>query len=311
MSRSFWMGVTCALALAACQQQPANPSAQNSATCADAHADPATRVVACDALLASSDTSQADRIDAQAHRGAAHRAAGDVTPALRDFEAVLRADANNAEALEGRAEILLASGQLDAVEPLADRLIAANAHLDTANQMKGDIALARGDFAGAIAFYNTALQHNGHLPIALAHRGRAKQRLDDDLGALADYNAAIAMEPTLSEPRSGRCWLNLKRNQNLDIALTDAETAVAADPRNAEAQMCRGVLQLRGEEWPQARASFDAALVVEPGNPIALFGRGVARRRGGDGDGSQDMNQARDFDHHIGEQFDHLGVTTY
>jgi hypothetical protein len=51
--------------------------------------------------------------------------------------------------------------------------------------------------------------------------------------------------------------------------------------------------------------------VVEPGNPTALFGRGVARRRGGDGDGSRDMNQARDFDHHIGEQFDRLGVRTY
>jgi hypothetical protein len=37
----------------------------------------------------------------------------------------------------------------------------------------------------------------------------------------------------------------------------------------------------------------------------------VARRRGGDGAGLTDMNQARDFDHHIGERFDQLGVATY
>ncbi len=310
MTRSLWLGFCCVAALAACTQ-PARPTAQNQAACADEHTAPDARIPACDAVIENSESTPAERIEAQAHRGAAHRADGDVTPALRDFEAVLRADGNNAEALEGRAAILLASGQLDAVEPLVDRLIATNARLDSANFMKGDIALSRADYAGAVTFYDTALQLNGHLPLALAHRGRAKQHLNDELGALADYNAAIRMDATLSDPRSGRCWINLLRNQNLDIARTDAETAVAADPRNVEGQICRGVLQLRGEEWSLARASFDAALVVEPGNPTALFGRGVARRRGGDGDGTRDMNQARDFDHHIGEQFDHLGVTTY
>ena len=71
------------------------------------------------------------------------------------------------------------------------------------------------------------------------------------------------------------------------------------------------MLQLRGGEWADARTSFEAALAVEPGNPTALFGRGVARRRGGDSDGSDDMNLARDFDRHIGEAFDDMGVRTF
>jgi Flp pilus assembly protein TadD len=78
-----------------------------------------------------------------------------------------------------------------------------------------------------------------------------------------------------------------------------------------EGQLCRGVLQLREEQWAEAKTSFEAALAVESGNPIALFGRGVARRRSGDRDGTEDMNQARDFDGNIGQQFDRFGVRTY
>jgi len=75
--------------------------------------------------------------------------------------------------------------------------------------------------------------------------------------------------------------------------------------------VCRGILQLRNREWGGARTSFEAALAREPGNPVALFGRGVARRRGGDDDGREDMNRARDFDRHIGEKFDAWGVDTF
>lgn len=72
-----------------------------------------------------------------------------------------------------------------------------------------------------------------------------------------------------------------------------------ADPRNVEGQLCRGVLQLREGQWADAKTSFEAALAVESRNPIALFGRGVARRRSGDNAATQDMNQA-DFDGIIG-----------
>jgi tetratricopeptide (TPR) repeat protein len=307
MRRALWLGM-CAFALAACER---HAPTDNAAICNDVQAAPADRVAACTVVIEAGDLDLAGRAAMQAHRGAAHRAAGEVTPALRDFEAVLRQDAGNSEALEGRAAILLASGQLDAAAPLVERLIATGERLDQAELMKGDIALAHGEYDAAIAAYDSALARNGRLALALAHRGRAKQHLDDHAGALADYEAAISMDRTLVDPRSGRCWLSLIQEQNLDRARTDAETAVAADPRNVEAQLCRGILQLQGQEWDNARSSFNAVLVVEPGNPIALFGRGVARRRGGDGEGTRDMNRARDFDHHIGEKFDEFGVATY
>lgn len=308
MTRACWIGGA-ALVLAACQ--PGDPLAANRATCANEDRAPADRIAACSTLIDSGELDAAQRAEIQAHRGAAHRTAGDVTPALRDFEAALRVDEDNPEALEGRAAILLASGQLDAAEPLVTHLITTGERLDQAHLLRGDIAMQRGDYEAAIAAYDAALQRNSRLALALAHRGRAKQRLQDNAGALDDFDAALRIDNSLVDARAGRCWLSLLRNEEISRARTDAEAAVAADPQNVEAQICRGVLQLRGEEWDGARTSFEAALAVEPGNPTALFGRGVARRRGGDGDGRDDMNQARDFDRHIGERFDDLGVRTF
>lgn len=309
--RAWVAMVVAAAALAACDRVSDDPLARDRVTCENANADATERDTACTALIDSGELNEAARAEAQAHRGVARRAAGQVTPALRDFEAALRVDENNAEALAGRAAILLASGQLDAVEPLVDQLIAQGDELDQAHLMKGDIAFQRGDYQAAITSYDEAINSNRGLALAYAHRGRAKQRLQDDVGALADFDAAVRNDNDLVDARAGRCWLSVQQSRNLDRARGDAETAVAAAPENVEAQLCRGVLQLRGGEWAGARTSFEAALAVEPGNPTALFGRGVARRRGGDRDGSDDMDRARDFDRHIGEAFDNMGVRTF
>jgi tetratricopeptide (TPR) repeat protein len=299
-----------ALALASCERD-VDPLAEQRAACADAERAPQERIDACSALLEAAELDSAQRADTQARRGAAHRAAGDVTAALRDFEAALHVNGDQPDALEGRAAILLASGQLDAAEPLVDRLIASGRALATAHRMKGDIAALRGDHAAAIAGYDAALAEDPNLALALAHRARSRLRQGDAAGARADYDAAIRSNGALAEARAGRCWLNLNEERDLELARNDAEAAVAAEPSLVEAQLCRGVLQLRGGEWANAQRSFEAVLAEQSGNPVALFGRGIARRRSGDGQGTADMNLARDFDRHIGRTFDDWGVETY
>jgi tetratricopeptide (TPR) repeat protein len=309
--RFLLTSLACALALIACERRADDPALAQRAACEEADRAPAERIAACTGAIESGALSADERLRLQAIRGVAHRAAGEVTASLRDFEAVLRAQPTNADALEGRAAILLASGQLDAASPLIDRLIAQRERLDQAHLMRGDIAFQHGDYTGAIEAYDMAIQQNGALALAYAHRARAKQRLGDNAGALSDFEAAVQRDNDLVDARAGRCWFSLLQKQEFERARTDAETAVAAAPENVEAQLCRGVLQLRGGEWAGARTSFEAALAREPGNPVALFGRGVARRRGGDDAGSEDMNRARDFDRRIGETFEEFGVRTY
>lgn len=300
------LGAVVALALAACERADEVSDAERCLTAEEAEA----KIEACTAAAQNQSLTPEQRSVAFSTRGDAYDEAGDVTAALRDYASAIELDAENPAALLGRGRILLASGQLDAAEPVLRRAIELH-QSGEANQLVGEILVRRGEFSEAITLFNTALSHEPRSARALAGRARAKQRLGDLEGAANDYDQAIRADGNLAEARAGRCWLDLNEERELERARQDAEAAVTADPRNVEGQLCLGVLQLREGEWANAKASFEAALAVESGNPIALFGRGVARRRSGDNDGTEDMNQARDFDGHIGQQFDDLGVRTY
>ncbi|GIK49624.1 MAG: hypothetical protein BroJett013_23210 [Alphaproteobacteria bacterium] len=296
------------LALAACERADETPP-DLLAECRTL-ADRAARIDACTRVIDDAARDGAARAAALNSRAAARLDGGEVTAALRDYETALRLDENDAEALVGRAGILVQSGQLDAAEPLLERAREGE-RAARANALLGQIALSRGQFEQAVGAFDATLRLDPGMAAAMAGRARAKQHSGDLDGAAADFDAAVRLDGALADARAGRCWLDLRAGRNLDRARTDAEAAVAASPHNVEAQLCRGVLQLRGGEWANARASFERVLEVEPGNPAALFGRGVARRRSGEDAGREDMNLARDFDRHIGETYRDLGVQSY
>ncbi|MEQ1818019.1 MAG: tetratricopeptide repeat protein [Terricaulis sp.] len=305
--RKIWLvGALAALALAACDRTEVVDDSERCLTARDAEA----KIEACTAAAQNESLTSEQRSVAFSTRGDAQDEGGDVTAALRDYGSALELDAENPAALLGRGRILVASGQLDAAEPVLRRAIELH-QSGEANDLVGQIMVRRGEFVEAITFFNAALNQEPRSATALAGRARAKQRLGDTEGAANDYDQAIRADGNLAVARAGRCWLDLNEDREPQRARQDADAAVTADPRNVEGQLCRGVLQLRDGQWAGAKTSFEAALAVESGNPIALFGRGVARRRSGDRDGTEDMNQARDFDGHIGEQFDNLGVQTY
>jgi tetratricopeptide (TPR) repeat protein len=307
MQKAWLLGAGLALALVGCErgEEPVDVAS----ACLNAEETEA-KIAAC--TTAAEDDSLTPELRSQvlSARAAAYDEGGDVTAALRDFGSALELDEENPSALLGRARILIASGQLDAAQPLLQRALNLNQSSE-ANEMMGQIALRRGQFPEAIQFFNTALEHEPRRAASLAARARARQRSGDLEGATQDYDRAVQLDGNLADARAGRCWLDLNENRELGRARNDADAAVAADPRNVEGQLCRGVLQLREGQWADGRASFEAVLAIESGNPIALFGRGVARRRSGDRDGTEDMNLARDFDGHIGQQFDEMGVETF
>lgn len=306
--RGIWLaGAVLALALGACERQAAEIDEVGACIAAE---EAEAKIEACTIAAQNEALTPEQRSLAFSTRGDAQNEAGDVTAALRDYGASLELDAANPAALLGRGRILLASGQLDAAEPVLRRAVELN-QLGEANQLLGQIAVRRGEFSEAITLFNAALDHEPRSAVALAGRARAKQRLGDIEGAANDYSAAIRADDHLVEARAGRCWLDLNENREFERARQDADAAVAANPNYVEGQLCRGVLQLREGQWADAKASFEAALAVESGNPIALFGRGVARRRSGDRDGTEDMNLARDFEANIGAQYDEFGVRTY
>jgi tetratricopeptide (TPR) repeat protein len=294
-----------------CQQRSADPLADARAACAEP-GEAEARINACTALLESGELGASDRALAHAGRGEALAEAGDVTEALRDFGAALESDPQNMMAVKGRAAILIESGQLDAAAPLVERLLASGQSGAEANYLNGRILLARGALDDAITAFTRAIDEDERYADAYAERAAAKQRQRDYAAALVDFDQAIAINPQLAPALAGRCWARVLMDaDDVGQARADAREAAEIDPRLVDAQLCKGLLHLRDGEWAEARAAYEAALEVEPGNPAALFGRGVARRRGGDDEGRDDMNRARDFDERIARTFEDLGVRTF
>lgn len=310
--RQVWLlGAACVvLAFVACERpDPLNEARQ---TCASAEAEAEARMEACSQLIESGELTDADKAAAHANRGTASFEAGDNSAALQDFRASLALAPEGALATMGSAGILIESGQLDAAEPMVQQLLESGEYTAQAHYYAGNIALARSQNDAAIAAYDQALQADPQHAFAFANRGAARQRLLNYAGAIEDYDAALRINPQLPQAYAGRCWSRvLMEGGDQSAAKRDADQAVEADARNVQGQLCRGLLQLRAGEWANAQASYEAALAVEPGNPTALFGKGIARRRGGDDEGRGDMNQARDFSPHVARAFEELGVRTY
>lgn len=193
-----------AVALGACAKP--DPLAEAREACGGAAVETEAKIAACSELIESGKLDEANRSIALSNRGAAYDEGGDVIAAKRDFEAALKADSANMRAVRGRASILIASGQLDAAEPLVDQLLASGELGDVAHYLKGEILSRRRDAPGAIAAFDAAIAANQRFAQAFASRGRVKQGENDQAGALADFDAALAINPQLSPALAGRCW---------------------------------------------------------------------------------------------------------
>lgn len=295
-------------ALVACDQvaPPASaPGADALAQCADARGAAGSRRAACDAALAQEGLEPAARASALAQRGELKRVGGDPSGALADYNAALAIDAEMNDALLGRAAVLLASGQLDAVEPVLVNVLRDSDAPARAHYLMGVLRARQGDNAAALASLDEAIKGDARNAEAFAARGAVKAAQGDAAAALPDFDAALRLDESNVEARAGRCWARVRSGGDLAAALRDAEAAES----DLQAQLCRGLIMLRREDWAEARGAYDAVLLREPANAAALFGRGVARREQGErSEGRADISRAYDFDSDIDEKFERLGV---
>jgi tetratricopeptide (TPR) repeat protein len=307
---AWWCAGLMALALAACDGAGPAPEASGP-DCAAADLTPEQKIDACSAALDSGALDEPARADAFAERGTAKLEERQHTAALADFNAALAIDRNHALALLGKARILTASGQIDAAEPLVAQLLAAHEREAEAYFLRGEARAMQSDAAGAIEAYDAAISRAPRMAEAYAHRGRVKQRAEDFSGAAADYVTALSIDAHNADALAGRCWTRLQQGGDVEAARRDAAAAAAAEPGMLEAQVCLGLTHLRQERWSEARAAFEDAARIAPGDASALYGRGLARKRSGDRrPGDDDIDRAQELDSRVDRRFRAVGVRT-
>lgn len=161
---------------------------------------------------------------------------------------------------------------------LADRPLAATAHLDTALALDPD-------YAPAIALMSKLQYDEGRHEEAVALlRGHLERRPDADdalraalalhldaLGAWEEADAALATCADQSAPAAGvRTYLGL-RGEDVTAAAEAAQVALEADPASAANHNNQGIALLYAGRPAEARTAFLAALERDDALPGALY----------------------------------------
>jgi tetratricopeptide (TPR) repeat protein len=100
--------------------------------------------------------------------------------------------------------------------------------------------------------------------------GLACREAGDDECALRFFAQAIEIDPGFAPAYIARGSMHLAQGQ-LDMALVDAGSAVAADPENALAYALRGEILRQLDEPREASKAFDRAVTLEPALEDEVF----------------------------------------
>jgi tetratricopeptide (TPR) repeat protein len=151
-----------------------------------------------------------------------------------------------AEALNNRGRIRQLTGDLAAALADFDKALAnaADRLSATVHHNRGVLRQQRGDWPGALADFDSALGIDANLDPTYVHRAAARKETGDLAGALADCNHVL-----------GKC----------------------ASEWSAAVFHLRGGVKALQSDFAGARADYEAALALEPNNPIFYLSRGNAR----------------------------------
>ncbi len=170
-------------------------------------------------------------------QGVAKHKLGQYEEAVTAYDAALRLDPGNVEALINRG--------------------AAKAELNRHSE--------------AIADYNAALALDPDHGVALANRAYAQIVLGRYEGAIVDYDAVLRQDPDNVWALNNRGWVKARLGR-YEEAIADYDAALALDPNNAMAQNNREQARVQMAQGSGATANSNANLRAGPGTQYPIVG---------------------------------------
>jgi tetratricopeptide (TPR) repeat protein len=154
------------------------------------------------------------------------------------------------------------------------------------------------DYEHALSDYGQAIRLNPAAADAFNNRGNAYREMLEFDKALRDYDEAIRLNPKYAHAYNNRGVIYLEMGEPIR-ATVDFDEAIEHDPGYANAYRNRGLARTEQRLFDLAIDDFDQAFSLDPDighgaeYALALFGRGVTRRRKGDSGGDADIEQAK------------------
>jgi len=186
-----------------------------------------------------------------------------------------------------------------------------------------DLSAAQTDFEQVVQLVPQVEQGHSALGAVLVSRGHAKEGIRElekalamkSTDSVAQMNLALAYEQIGSVEKAISMFSKLETearlqkralpsyvlagyaralaaNQQIGLALSKMDAAVATDPQNAELHDELGSLYARQEDWDRARKEFERAIRLDPNLATAHLHLGLAMRAQDDKNGMPEMQRA-------------------
>jgi tetratricopeptide (TPR) repeat protein len=252
---------------------------------------------AAEAVLEEARTHVSDQSSIHRALGEGRAARGDLSGALGEFEAAVRARPDDVRSHFLYAQTLRRLGRYDEASRQLDEVARIDEQYPGLLVERGQLAEARGDAQAALTTFRAALGHdpgnpqiivrviaalnaNGqyaeaesqarqllaeHGSIAEAHfvRGRALLGLGNFEQAVQEFNRAIELDATRADFRAYAAEANLGLAQ-YGAALEQANRAIALDPNYARGYWVRGEVRVRSGAAVQGLVDAQQALRLDP-----------------------------------------------
>jgi len=238
----------------------------------------------------------ADDAEALARRGEAAAARGELAKALEDLDRACEL-APTAEAnFLARARVHLAMRNNAKARADLDRALTLQPALHEALALRASLRVGARDRNGALADLAVL---DGALPPSAQLREQMAQiyaRMELAPEALRQWELWLPShqrDARLARVLNSRCWLRVRFNLDLKLALEDCKAAVSEDGDEAAYRESLGWAWLRLNEPRKAVDAFDGSIERKP-RPFAHYGRALAQTSLGRSDAARrDLADAR------------------
>ncbi|MBI3862198.1 MAG: tetratricopeptide repeat protein [Planctomycetia bacterium] len=248
------------------------------------HADLAIKVVTPVLSFPETKNFTADhRANLYYQRGLAYASRGDLKLAANDQAEAIRLSPQHISAHLKRAEALTAQGLVKDALVAYDKAVEAFPNVLVVFNDRGKLRRTAGDLDGAISDFERCLQLDQKFAVGYVNRGMCLAESNNPQAAEGDFSDALKLKP---DPATSAFALRLRATARLaqgkaPEAITDLDTLIKSNPRDASAYEDRGFAQYFQKKFSAALADFTKAVELNPQAGHLVPWRALALARSG------------------------------
>jgi Tfp pilus assembly protein PilF/CRP-like cAMP-binding protein len=230
--------------------------------------------------VAISPVGQAFLADLRYARGCWHLDRGDVSAALKEFEAAVETNPVHAASYNGLGYIYYLQGALEPAFRAFERAALLAADSDAIQNNLGLVLERRGQADEALKRLDRAVELGGNEPQVYVNLGDFYLVAGDWLNAGRYYREALRLDPglVLAHHNLGTAYY---RSQRLAGARMEFERAVELAPDFASPYLGLGVIAFEQGQFQEAQRALERAVELDPEEAVAYFYLGLIHKEQG------------------------------